>query len=138
MHTTHDNLIDPAKRDITTVWTTGLRVNEGTYDAGTVRVALTTSHNKSRKRLESRINREVLTDSGFITRSIRMFEPSADAGITLATESVARFNANKARTLHESVLDNLDTLLEREDRQPEIAAILLSLLDSARDAEAAA
>ena len=105
---TIDNLIDAKRREITTIFTTPVRVAEGTYDAGTVRVALTTSHDKDRKRFETRLNREVLTDSGFITRRFTLFAgPSADAGITLATEPVARFNANKARALHEDILANL-------------------------------
>lgn len=104
---THDRLIDKDHRSITTIFTTNLRVKEGTYDAGTVRVALTTSHDKNRKRFETRLNREVLTDSGFITRSFALMSQSADAGIVLATEPVARFNAGKARNLHQAILDDL-------------------------------
>lgn len=127
---TTDNLIDPNRREITTVWNTGLRVNEGTHDAGTIRVALTTIHSKYNKRLETRINREVLTDSGFITRSIRAFQPSADNGLTLATESVARFSAAKARTLHEDVLHDVERMLTvRADDA--VAAELLDLLTDA-------
>ena len=134
MHTL-DRLIDPSHRNITTVFTTAIRVAEGTYDAGTVRVALTTSHDKSRKRFETRLNREVLTDSGFITRSIRMFQPSADAGITLATEPTARFNANKARAMHTDVLASLrhHVVATRGD----VAVELLALLDAAEAREEA-
>lgn len=109
---TFDQLADPNRREIVTTFTTDIRVDEGNYNAGTVRVALTTTHRKNGKRLETRLNREVVTDSGFVIRSFMVFGPaSADAGIVLATEPVARFNAAKARTLHQQVLDNLPALL---------------------------
>ena len=128
MHT-FDTLIDPNRREITTTWTTDLRVNEGTYDAGTVRVALSTTHDKSRKRLETRINREVVTDSGFVTRSfVLLAKPTADSGITLATEPVARFNAGKARDLHQFILLSIAEQLAAEQRHPDVAAELAGLI----------
>jgi len=128
---TTDNLIDPKRREITTVFVTTQRVDEGTYDAGTVQLALTTSHDKDRKRFQTVLNREVRTDSGFITRRFTLYAgPSADAGIRLATEPAPRFNANKARNLHDFVLANLDELLAADSG--DVAPVLAGLLDNAR------
>jgi hypothetical protein len=130
---TVDRLIDPDRRSIETTFVTTERVAEGTYDAGTVQVTLTTSHDKDRKRLRSVLNREVRTDSGFITRRFTIFGPgSMDAGLTLATQPIARFNAKKARDLHADILRDLDQLLAFEDRQPEVAKGLAELLATAR------
>jgi len=131
MHTI-DRLIDPRVREIVTTFDTGIRENEQTYNAGTVRVALSTTHDKARKRFETRINRELVTDTGFTTRSFVLFAaPTADSGIILATEPTARFNAAKARALHEWVLAHLDTLLARENRHPGVARELEGLLATA-------
>jgi hypothetical protein len=127
MSVTHDRLADPDRRSIETVFTTGIRVAENSYDSGVVRVALVTSHDKSSKRIETRLSREVLTDSGFVTRRFVLFGPaSADAGIRLATEPIARFNAKKAAALHDFVLTNLALMLTHEDS--DVARELADLL----------
>jgi hypothetical protein len=128
MHTI-DRLTDKDRREVTTVWTTDVRVNEGTYDAGTVQVALTTSHDKRRKRFETRINREVRIDAGFIRRSFVVYAaPTADSGITVATEPTERFNAKRAAALHDFVLTNIALLLDSETRSPDVARELAELI----------
>jgi len=124
---THDNLTDPNRREVTTVFTTPLRVAEGTFDAGTIRVAVTTRHNKSAKRIETNVHREVRTDTGFITRSVVLFAgPSLDGGIILSKEPAPRFNANKARDMHGFVVDNLELMLTHDGSA--VAHELLDLL----------
>jgi len=129
MSDTIDRLTDPNHRTITTIFTTPLRVNENTYDAGTVRVALETSHNKYAKRIETRINREVVTDTGFITRSFMLLAgPNADAGLTLAKEPAPRFNARKAREQHDFLLTNLDLIMAHHAGDREVVQTLTDLL----------
>jgi hypothetical protein len=91
-------------RSVETVWNT----SEHDEDGHQRQIVVDTTHNKRTKRLTVGVHTQSV-DGPFVRRSFTLFERSADGGIDLATESVARFSAPTARRLHQSVLDGLES-----------------------------
>ena len=133
---TYERLSNTDNRKITTTWATSLvREDDAVNGVGKIQVNVETRFNKARKRLESSIFTDTLSERGFAVRSFTVFaDPTADFGLTIDTAPLARFSRKAAVEFHAAALARLEaeTVLVPSNPRGEQAAKDLTAAWAAR------